>query len=271
MTGHASSPARRRLRTALARTVDALGLRRLVFRTREWLISRGDRRTEAPGDPLAVPSPYLRTLVIGTPDLDWFLQSGRRDAEEFLDALARNGAAPLPQASVLEWGCGCGRLSRWIAPRAARFVGVDINPRLLGWCVDNLPGDYRRTALAPPAPLPGAAFDIVYGCSVLTHLREASARAWLAELERVLKPGGRLLLTFHDPEHPGAAELQETLAERGWAVRFDALEGSNNLAAYATAGRLASLAPDRLSLEDYTPSSASTSLQAVAVFAKAPA
>ena len=143
--------------------------------------------------------------------------------------------------------------------------------RLLRWCASALPGEYRRTALAPPTLLPAGTFDLAYGCSVLTHLREASAQAWLAELERLLKPGGRLLLTFHDPEHPGAAGLQAELASHGWAVRFDALEGSNNLAAFTTAERLAALLPPALSLVESVPSSASTSLQAIAVMAKAQA
>ena len=86
--------------------------------------------------------------------------------------------------------------------------------------------------------------------------------------EPAAEAGGFALLTFHDPEHPGAAGLQAALAARGWAVRFDSLEGSNNMAAYATAERLAELAAPSLRLVDYTPSSRSTSLQAVAVFAR---
>ena len=256
------------VRRTAARWIDRLGLRRAVFRSREWLISRRDRRVAtSDGDPPA-PPPYLRTLVVGTPDLDWFQQSGERDAAEFEAELRKAGAPPFAEASVLEWGCGCGRLSRHVAPRARAFTGVDINARLVRWSAAHLPGDYRVVAPQPPTTLPAAAFDIVYGCSVLTHLREGTAEAWLAELGRLLKPGGFALLTFHDPEHPGASGLDATLAERGWAVRFDSLEGSNNLAAYATAAHLADLAAPHLRLVGYTPSSRSTSLQAVAVFAR---
>ncbi len=259
------------LRRTASRWIDRLGLRRAVFRSREWLISRRDTRIAAPPGGPPVPPPYLRTLVVGTPDLDWFLQSGERDAAEFEARLRAAGAPAFADASVLEWGCGCGRLSRHVAPRSRAFTGVDINRRLVRWCAAHLPGDYRTVAPRPPTALAEASVDLAYGCSVLTHLREDSAEAWLAELARLLKPGGFALLTFHDPEHPGAAGLEGALAERGWAVRFDRLEGSNNLAAYATAQHLATLASPRLRLASYAPSSQSTSLQAVAVFARAPA
>ena len=115
------------VRRTASRWIDRLGLRRAVFRSREWLISRRDHRAASPEGGLPVPPPYLRTLVVGTPDLDWFLQSGERDAAEFEARLREAGAPAFAEASVLEWGCGCGRLSRHIAPRARAFTGVDIN------------------------------------------------------------------------------------------------------------------------------------------------
>ncbi len=256
------------MRQLASRLINDIGLRRPVFRLREWLISRTDRRTGGGQGAPPTPSSYLRTLVIGTSNLDWFLESGQRDAEEFDSLLRRHGSGLFDRQSVLEWGCGCGRLSRWVAPRIGAFTGVDINPRLIRWCGANLPGRYLLNKITPPLPLGHEGFEVIYGCSVLTHLREASARSWFVELARVLQPGGRALLTFHDPQHPSAAPVRDTLERDGWAVRFDDLEGSNHLAAYATSEHLAVLAAPALTLLDYIPSTASTSAQAVAVFAK---
>lgn len=257
-----------RTRRLASRLIDGMGLRRPVFRMKEWLMSRGDREIEA-ADGAPVPSPYLRTLVGGSPGLESFLQSGRLIAEEF-DAILRDHGSGLFEAqAVLEWGCGCGRLSRWIAPRTAVFTGVDINARLLRWCAAHLPGRYLRNTLQPPLPVSPEFADVVYACSVLTHLREETSRAWLAEIARVLRADGRALITFHDPEHPSAAPVRAALERDGWAVRFDRLEGSNNLAACMTIAHLEQLASPGLRLLTYRPSSRSVSGQGVALFSRA--
>ncbi len=235
------------LRGAARRAIDALGLRRPVFRIREALIARGDRRGgEVDGTP--VPPPYLRTLVAGVPDLDHFIHSGRETVEEFDALLAAHGGGFAGAREILDLGCGCGRLARWVMERApaARVTGADINPRLLKWSRDHLPGRWVRVRLGEPLPFAQDEFDLVYACSVLTHLREDTARAWLADVGRVLEPGGLALITFHDERHPSAAPVTEALDRDGWAVRFDAVEGSNNLASYVTAERLAAMLPETL-------------------------
>ena len=231
-------------------------------------MSHRDPRVSLEKGASPTPPAYLRTVVVGTPNLDWFLTSGQRDADEFDAVLRRNGSGLFNGERVLEWGCGCGRLARWIAPRVADFTGIDINPRLVRWCIANLPGRYRKIPFLPPAPLGDHRFDVVYGCSVLTHLRERSAKAWLAELARTTRPGGRVLLTFHDPQHPGAEPVRETLTQTGYAVRFDRLAGSNHLAAYATPEHLAHMAEPAFEFLDYVPSTRSTSLQAILVLGK---
>lgn len=69
-----------------------------------------------------------------------------------------------------------------------RFYGSDINPRLIRWCADNLPGRYFTNGLRPPLDLPDASIDLVYAHSVLTHLTEQTAQAWLAEVRRFCAP-----------------------------------------------------------------------------------
>jgi len=57
----------------------------------------------------------------------------------------------------------------------------------------------------PPLPYAAESFDVIYCLSVFTHLNETMQDAWLAELRRVLQPGGLLILTVHG--HNAAAIL----------------------------------------------------------------
>ena len=118
--------------------------------------------------------------------------------------------------AILDFGCGCGRLLRFLVPGAdlAEIHGAEVNPDLAAWCRGNLPGiDVVATLPSPPLPFAGGAFDFIYSLSVLTHLAEDAIGAWLRELARVMRPGGLLVATTHGPraleriEHE--AELQK--------------------------------------------------------------
>jgi len=71
--------------------------------------------------------------------------------------------------------------------------------------------------VAPPAPLPDHAFDLVFGLSVMTHLDAPVRAAWLVELARVTAPGGLALLTVLGPT--GAASEPLTADEAATYAR----------------------------------------------------
>jgi hypothetical protein len=74
----------------------------------------------------------------------------------------------------------------------------------------------------------------VYALSVFTHLTEELQTAWRDELRRVLRPGGRLLVTTHGRAYLPRLESDERLRfERGeLVVRWADLAGSNLCSAY---------------------------------------
>lgn len=115
---------------------------------------------------------------------------------------AATGKAIADFDRVLDFGCGCGRITR-AAYRAARpgvrLSGLDIDAEAIGWAQANCPAvaDFRVGPDLPPAPYPDAAFDFVFGVSVFTHLPEDMQFAWLAELRRITTPGAYLALTTH--------------------------------------------------------------------------
>jgi SAM-dependent methyltransferase len=111
----------------------------------------------------------------------------------------RFGRAFESYEAILDWGCGCGRVSRFLERTAAgRLTGADIDADNVSWCRRNLAfGAFHVIPLHPPTAFKNETFDLVFGISVFTHLAEQEQRQWLAELRRIVRPGGTLLLTVH--------------------------------------------------------------------------
>lgn len=101
--------------------------------------------------------------------------------------------------TVLDFGCGAGRVLRHFAPRAqeCELWGSDISGPCIEWDRQNLspPASFELHGEAPPLPFPDGKFDLVYALSVFTHITDQWA-AWLLEIDRILAPGGLLLATF---------------------------------------------------------------------------
>jgi len=101
---------------------------------------------------------------------------------------------------VLDFGCGCGRTLVWLlrAHPGVEFHGVDVDREAIEQCQKHLASaHFVACRHLPPLPHPDGHFDFIYCFSVLTHLDEAMQDLWLAELRRVLKPDGLLLVTVH--------------------------------------------------------------------------
>jgi len=116
------------------------------------------------------------------------------------------------------------RVQREIQQDLVDLRRVDVDRRQIAWAARHLPGRFEAIPLAPPTAFAPASFDVIFSISVFTHLDEPMQEAWLAELARLLRPGGLLLATTHAPEiarsSPGvtAAELAE-LEARGFLFR----------------------------------------------------
>jgi SAM-dependent methyltransferase len=168
--------------------------------------------------------------VAGTADSDWFLRSGRAA----YDAIAAN--VPLGEIdTVLDFGCGCGRVLRYWQGHSGTARGSDRDAGAVEWCRSHLPfASVDRNGLAPPLPYDDDSFDLVYALSVFTHLTDELQTAWRDELRRVLRPGGRLLFTTHGRSYLPRLEPEERERfERGeLVVRWGELPGSNLCSAY---------------------------------------
>lgn len=110
---------------------------------------------------------------------------------------------------VVEVGCGAGS-NLWFAAREGFAVaGIDGSESAIAYAqrrfaADDLAGDLRVGDFTE-LPWPDDSFDLAIDRAALTCCgRTAAARA-VAELRRVLRPGGRLLFTPYSERHPSAA------------------------------------------------------------------
>lgn len=166
------------------------------------------------GDP-AVP-PDLMQYTCGTTDFNEFLRSGMEVAT-MLSLAAREyfGNSLNDFTRVLDFGCGCGRILRFLRPRPEGVHACDVGEAVAGFAKEHYPWAYvYRNELMPPLEYPDGYFDLVYSFSVFSHLSLETEQAWLPELVRVGAPGCAYLLTVH-----GDWYIEQTLgAERGAAT-----------------------------------------------------
>jgi ubiquinone/menaquinone biosynthesis C-methylase UbiE len=117
-----------------------------------------------------------------------FARMTAHTAEALLDAVAAGR-----HTAVLDVGTGPGTVASVAWRRGAHVRAVDADPQMVETAARNVPGLDVRPAQLPELPFPGATFDAVVGNFVINHV--GSPDATLAELRRVLRPGGRLALT----------------------------------------------------------------------------
>ncbi|WP_434992231.1 class I SAM-dependent methyltransferase [Arthrobacter sp. Ld5] len=100
---------------------------------------------------------------------------------------------------VLDVGCGAGPLSAALTATGATVTGFDASPAMIDLARRRLgiEADLHVADLSQPLPFRDGVFDAAAASLVFHYLRDWSAP--LAELRRVLKPGGRLVLSVNHP------------------------------------------------------------------------
>jgi SAM-dependent methyltransferase len=112
----------------------------------------------------------------------------RRGGEDHLDRLLEG----LEQPRVLDAGCGPGTPGM---ERVERAVGLDLSREQLRLAGERLPAAARVQGVLGELPFRDGSFDAVAACNSLIHVPREDHPAVLAEFARVLRPGGRLMLT----------------------------------------------------------------------------
>jgi SAM-dependent methyltransferase len=170
-----------------------------------------------------IPSPDDRAGYFGQQHVSYWL-NGLSDFL-YLSSLL----VPDRPARFFDFGCSSGRVLRHFLAQSpyVESYGTDTYANSIRWMRSFLPheGIYFQNSFVPTLPLADSMFDLIFAGSVFTHLDEFE-EAWLLELRRILKPGGKAFVTF--------------LSDRSWSE----LGGKNDIFKQLTSEPFRSLESD---------------------------
>jgi SAM-dependent methyltransferase len=164
-----------------------------------WLHTEGYRRSDAvrrilPGFP-PEETQYQYVGTVGDAAMKMGLAASRVFKKIYEQT---RGRALTPETSVLDFGCGWGRIFRFFLKDIdpARLHGTDVSEEMVTFCRQEFRwGTFHRNDPFPPTKFGDGTFDLIYALSVFSHLSEDAHRKWLAEFKRILVPGGVLIAT----------------------------------------------------------------------------
>ena len=136
---------------------------------------------------------------------------------------------------LLDFGMGWGRILRfWLKDVDTKNLwGVDVDSKMveLCRCLFNC-CNFATVSPEPPSQFGSDTFAIIYAYSVFSHLAEETAKRWIAEFSRILRPGGIVVATTRSRRHIKACEslrskppesVQDTLLAKCFVDTEDSL------------------------------------------------
>ena len=124
------------------------------------------------------------------------------------------------EPTVLDAGCGDGRFAELLVDAGARVIAVDAAQGALARARGRVPDALLLQWLdGAPLDVRSDMVDLVWAGETLEHVGDGEA--WLGELSRVLRPGGRLLLTT--PNHTRLRVLGLSMRRRSFEEHFSPL------------------------------------------------
>ncbi len=161
-----------------------------------------------------LPHENIRTWVGPFKDANVFIESGRQTFN-FL----KDHANLSPSHTVLDAGCGCGRLALHLLDYlndVGKYRGFDICPEHIEWCAENISQsfpnfhfthiDVKKTLYNPAGkfqvkeitlPYTENTFDVICAHSLFTHMLDHEMEHYIAEFSRVNKPNGMFYASYY--------------------------------------------------------------------------
>lgn len=153
--------------------------------------------TAVTSEPQEFPEDYFRRLS-EVEERHWWHRGMREISAALLGDRLR-----APGLGVLDAGCGTGGFLRWIVGRSdcRRAAGLDLSEEAVELARLRVPNAELHVASVSRIPFEDAGFDLAVFNDVLQHVLEDDVWASVAELRRVLRPGGTLLVRTNGARH----------------------------------------------------------------------
>jgi ubiquinone/menaquinone biosynthesis C-methylase UbiE len=133
---------------------------------------------------------------------DDFFATGKAELQVVLDCVAEAGVSIDRNSPALDFGCGVGRLTQAMAAHFPECWGIDISPTMIRLAKEFSEGLPQCRFLLNEHDrldaLHDSYFGFIYTSIVIQHIARAYSRKYIAELVRVLKPGGALVFQVPD-------------------------------------------------------------------------
>lgn len=144
------------------------------------------------------PPPEMMKRAAGNSSQALWSATGVKNCHDMLQSLAPY-AGRENIGSLLEWGCGSGRLTTHLIDMlpGTAVSGTDIDFEAVEWASNHLKGTFKPCRIEPPLPFADSEFDAIVSLSVFSHLTRHYQEVWLEEIKRVLKPGGLFAASTH--------------------------------------------------------------------------
>lgn len=116
---------------------------------------------------------------------------------ELLDAFAESVRG---RGEVCEIGCGPGQISRFLQDRGATMRGIDLSREMVNWAQRLNPDISFEQGNMLELNLPDSSLAAIVSFYAIIHIERDKVTRALQEMNRVLQPGGSLLISFHGGE-----------------------------------------------------------------------
>lgn len=177
---------------------------------------------------------------VATYDETRYIGPGQEYRQTVMANAYKRLVGPLAGKTVLDVGCGTGRGAVDFARQAKAVTGSDASADMLSLAKSKVGGHVNCTfaaAYAQHLPFPSDTFDVVTSLNFLHLFSVETQRQMIAEMKRVLKPGGTLVLEFDNALHGIWVGLYKRWFsdERGalpWEIRYVIGPGSRIVRVY---------------------------------------
>jgi SAM-dependent methyltransferase len=116
--------------------------------------------------------------------------------------LARRYLGDPRQLDALDVGCGIGLTDRHLAGRFRAMTGTDVSPGVLETAARDNPAVHYELADRDRLPFDDGKFDLAFAVCVVQVITPTERPNFVAELARVTRPGGLVVVFEHNPYNP---------------------------------------------------------------------